>query len=98
MQSCVLFWRTPGIKCFISTIVQEIIQTNENGEFTGHMQIKVPWILEAPSYMLVAELITIGRNFSQLFEVEPKHCVIKMGIICQDLTNHIISQNRDTGF
>ena len=31
-------------------------------------------------------------------KVAPKHCVVKMGITCQNLTNHKISQNRDTGF
>ena len=47
---------------------------------------------------IVVERVTIGRSFSQPFEVEPKHCVVKMGITCQDLTNHRISQNRDIGF
>ena len=31
-------------------------------------------------------------------KVEPKHCVVKMRIICQNLTNHRISQNQDNGF
>ena len=39
----------------------------------------------------------LRRSFSQLVEVEPKHCAVKMGIICQNLTNHSISQNRDIG-
>ena len=80
------------IKMFISNAVQEIIQTNKNGEFAGYVQIKLPWISEA------VQRITVGRSFSQLFEVEPEHCVVKMGITCQDLTNHRISQNRDISF
>ena len=86
------------IKMFISNAVQEIVQTNENEEFASHMQIKLPWIPEAPTSSLIVEDITVGRSFSQLFEVGPKHCVVKMGITCQDLTNYRISQNRDTGF
>ena len=86
------------IKLFISNAVQEIIQTNKNGEFAGHVQIKLPWIPEVPGCSLVLERITVGRSFSQLFEVEPKHCVVKIGTTCQDLTNHRISQNRDIGF
>ena len=85
------------IKMFIGIAVQEIIQTNKNGEFADHVQIKLPWIPKAPGCGLV-ELITVGRSFSQLSEVEPKHCVVKMGIACQDLANHRISQNRDSGF
>ena len=86
------------IKMFISNAVQEIIQTNKNGEFAGHVQINLAtWIPEAPGCSLVAEHI-VGHSFSQLFEVEPKHCVVEMGIACQDLTIHKISQNRDTGF
>ena len=83
---------------FISNAVQEIIQTNKNGEFADYVQIKLPWIPEALGCSPVVEHITVGRNFSQLFEAEPKHCAVKMGITCQDLTNHRISQNRDTGF
>ena len=86
------------IEMFISNAVQEIIQTNKNGEFAGHVQIKLPWIPETPGYILVVEHITVGRSVSQLFEVEPKHCVVKMGITCQDLTNRRISQNQDIGF
>ena len=86
------------IKIFISNAVQEIIQANKNGEFTGHVQIKLSWISEATGCTLVVEHITEGRSFSQLFEVEPKRCVVKMGITCQDLTHHIMSQNRNTGF
>ena len=52
---------------------------------------------KGPWRSLVVEHITVAHIFSQLFEVEPKHCVVKMGITCQDLTNHRISQNRDTG-
>ena len=37
------------IKMFIGNAVQEIIQTNKNGEFAGHVQIKLPWIPEALS-------------------------------------------------
>ena len=81
---------------FISNAVQEIMQTSKNGEFAGYVQIKLPWIPEAPGCSLVLENITVGRSFSQLFEVEPKHYVVRMGIICPDLTNHRISQNRDT--
>ena len=83
---------------FISNAIQEIIQTNKNGLFAYHVQIKLPWIPAAPGCSLVVEYITAGRSFSQLFEVEPKHCAAKMGITCQDLTNHRKSQNRDTGF
>ena len=86
------------IKMFISNAVQEVIQTNKNGKFAGHVQTKLPWIPEAPGCSLVIEHITVVRSFSQLLEVEPKHCVVKRGITCQDLTNHRISQNRDTGF
>ena len=59
------------IKMFIGNAVQEIIQTNKNGEFAGHVQIKLPWIPEVPGCSLVVERITIGRSFSQPFEVEP---------------------------
>ena len=79
------------IKMFISNAVQETIQTNKNGEFAGDVQIKLPGIPEAPGCSLVVERITVGRSFSQLFEVEPKHCVVKMGITCQDLTNYRMS-------
>ena len=40
---------------------------------------------------------TVRRSFSQLAEVEPKHCAVKMGITCQNFTNYRISQNRDIG-
>ena len=86
------------IKIFISNTVQEYMQTNKSGEFAGHVQIKLPWIPEAPGFSLVVEDITVGRSFCQLIEVKPKHCVVKLGITCQDLTNHRISQNWDTGF
>ena len=43
------------IKLFISNAVQEIIQTNKNSEFVGHVQIKLPWIPEAPGCSLVIE-------------------------------------------
>ena len=85
------------VEMFIVNAVQEIIQTNRNGEFAGHVQIKLPWIPEVIGCSLVVERITVGRSFSRLFEVEPKHCVVKMGITCQDLTNHRISQNQDIG-
>ena len=81
---------------FISNAVQEIVQTNKTGELAGHVQIKPPWIPEDPGCSLV-ERITVGPSFSQLFEVEPKHCVVKMGITCHDLPNNRISQNQDTG-
>ena len=68
-------------------------QTNKNGEIAGHVQIKLPWIPEALGCSLVVEHITVGRSFSQLFEVEPKDCVIKMRTSCQDLTNHRISES-----
>ena len=90
--------RTLHIKMFIGSAAQEIIQTNKNGKFAGHMQIKLSWISEVSGCSLVVERITVGRSFPQLFEVESKHCVVKMGITCQDLTNHRISQNRDIGF
>ena len=83
---------------FTSNAVQEFIQTNKNGEFAGHVQIKLPLISEVPGCSLAVEHITVGRSFSQLFEMEPKHCVVKMRITCQDLTNHKISQNRNAGF
>ena len=72
------------IKMFISNAVQEIIQTNRNGDFAGHVQIKLPWIAEAPGCNLVVEHTTVAGSFSQLFKVEPKHFVVKMGTICQD--------------
>ena len=68
------------IKMFITNAVQEIIQTNKNVEFAGRVQIKLPWIPEAPGCSLVVEHITVGRSFSQLFEVEPEHCVLRMAI------------------
>ena len=84
------------IKMFIGN---EIIQTNRKDQFAGHVQIKLFWIPEVPGCSLVVERITtVGRSFSQLFEVERKHCVVKMGITCQDLTNHRIFKNRDIGF
>ena len=88
------------IKIFISNSAQEIIQTNKNGGFASHMQIKLPTTLDSRGpwlYSLVVEHITVRRSCSQLFEVEQKHCVVNMGITCQDLTNHRISQNRDIG-
>ena len=59
------------IKMFIGNAVQEITQTNKNGEFAGHVQIKLPWIPDVPDCGLVVERITIGCSFSQPFEVEP---------------------------
>ena len=73
-------------------------QTNKSGEFVGYEQIKLSWITEAPGCSLVVEHITVGRGFSKLFEVESKHCDVKMRITFQNWTNHRISQNRDTGF
>ena len=81
------------IKMFLSNAVQKIIQTNKNVEFAGQVQRELPWIPEAPGCCLLVEHITVGRSFSQLFEVEPKHCVVKVGIICQDLINHRKSQS-----
>ena len=81
------------IEIFISNAVQEIIQTNKNGKFAGHMQIKLPWIPETPDCSLALEHITVGHSFSQLFDVEPKHCVVKMVITCEDLTNHNIPES-----
>ena len=69
------------IQIFISNAVQEIIQANKNGEFAGHVQIKLPWIPEAPGCSLVVEHITVDRSFSQLFEVEPEN--IKCGFWCK---------------
>ena len=86
------------IKMFIGNAVQEIIQTNKGGEFVGHVQIKLPWITVVPGCSPIVEHITLGRIFWQLFEVDPKRCVVKLGIICQDFANHRISQNRDIGF
>ena len=86
------------LKMFIGNAIQEIIQTDKNSGFAGHVHFKIPWIPEASGCSLVVEHITVGRSFSQLFEVKPKHCIVKMGITCQDLTSHSISQNRDTGF
>ena len=79
------------IKMFFGNAVQEIIQTNKNGEFAGHVQIRLLWIPEVPDCSLVVDRFTVGHRFSQLFEVEPKHCAVKMGITCQDFTNHTIS-------
>ena len=78
--------RMLNMKMFTSNA--EIIQINKNSEFAGHVQIKLAWIPEAPDCSLVVKNIIVGRNFSQLFEVEPEHCVVKMGITCQNLTNH----------
>ena len=36
------------IKMFIGNAIQEIIQTNQNGEFAGDVLIKLPWIPVAP--------------------------------------------------
>ena len=52
------------IKRFISNAVQEIILTNKNGEFVGHVQIKLPWIPDAPGCSLVVETITAIHSFS----------------------------------
>ena len=68
------------IKIFISNAVQ----TNKIGKFTGHVQIKTTLDSTGPGCTLVVEHITMGRSFSQLFEVEPKQCVVKMEITCQD--------------
>ena len=50
------------IKMFIGNAVQKIILTNKNGEFAGHVQIKLPWLPEVPGSSLVVERITIGRS------------------------------------
>ena len=65
------------IKVFISNAVQEVIQANS--QFASYVQIKLLWIPGGPGCSLVVEHITVGRSFLQLFEVEPKHYVIKMG-------------------
>ena len=67
------------IKMLISSAEQETIQTNKTGEFAGHAQIKLPWIQEATVCSSVVEHITVCCSFSQLFEVEPKHCLVKNG-------------------
>ena len=54
--------------------------------------------LSGTDLLLMYSRRTGHRSFSQLVKVEPKHCVVKMGITCQNLTSHRISQNRDTGF
>ena len=82
--------RTLHIKIFINNAVPEIIQTNKNGESAGHVQIKLSWIQEAHGCSLVLQHIMVSRSFSQLFEVKPEHCVVKVGITCQDSTQ---SQN-----
>ena len=40
--SCCIAWdlRISHIKMFISNAVQKILQTNNNGKFAGHVQIK----------------------------------------------------------
>ena len=93
------FYRSPRLvqvkKNILYLSVQEIIKTNKNDECAGHVQIKLPCIPTVPDCCnLAVERITVGRSFSQLFEVEPKHRVAKMGITCQGLTNHRLSQNR----
>ena len=85
-------------KMFIINAVQKIIQTSQNGGFAGQVHRKLPRIPEAPCSSLFVEHTTIGRSFSQLLKVEPEYFVAKMGITCQDLTNHRISQNWDIGF
>ena len=90
--------RKSDIKIFIGNAVQEVMQTNRNGEFPGHIQIKLCWIPNVSGCSLVVKCITVGRSFPQLFGVEAKYCVVNMGITCQDLTNHRISQNRVIGF
>ena len=58
--SCCITWdmRMLHIKMFISNAVQEIKQTNNNGQFAGCVQIKPPWIPEAPGCSLVVAHIT----------------------------------------
>ena len=65
------------IKVFISNAVKEVIQANS--EFASYVQMKLLWIPEGPGCSLVVEHITVGCSFLQLFEVEPKHYVLKMG-------------------
>ena len=55
--------RALQVKMFISNAIQEIIQTNDNGEFAGHVKIKLPWVPEAPGCSLVTEHITVGSSF-----------------------------------
>ena len=40
---------------FISNTVQEIIQTNKNGEFAGHVQIKLSRIPKVPGEILASD-------------------------------------------
>ena len=53
--SCCIAWdmRMLHIKMFIGNARQEIIQRNKNGEFAGHMQIKLPLIPESTGCSLV---------------------------------------------
>ena len=58
---------------------KKLYKQKEIDEFAGHVQIKLPWIVEVPSCGLIVERITVGRSFSQLFKVEQKeNCVVKM--------------------
>ena len=48
--SCCIAWdlRMLHFEILIGNAQQEIIQTNKNGEFAGHIQMKLPWIPEVP--------------------------------------------------
>ena len=76
LMLCCLESEDATYKMFNSNAVQEIIQTSKNGEFADHVEIKLSWILEAPGCNPVVERITVSRSFSQIFEVEPNHCVV----------------------
>ena len=86
------------IKMCNSNTVQEIIQKNKNGEFAGHVQIKLSRIPEVPGCSLVVEHITVGRSFSQLSEVEPKRCVVNGDHLSRSHQSLNILKNQDTGF
>ena len=61
------------IKMFIGNAVQEIIQTNKNGKFADHVQIKLPRIPGVPGCSLVIKRNIVRRSCSKPFEVEPKY-------------------------
>ena len=85
------------IKMFISNAAQEIIQTNKNGEFAGHMQIKLLCVQRSLAVVWSYHCM-LAVFHSYLKYVEPEHCVVKIRITYQDLTNHRVSQNRNIGF
>ena len=57
------------IKMFIGNAIQEIIQTNKNGEFAGHVQIKLLWIPEVLGCSLVVDCVSpqvaASRSYSK---------------------------------